>query len=302
MLTIFTIPKPFVGHIGIIQRNAVHSWSCLRPRCEIILCADEPGTEEAAAEFGAKHIADVARNEYGTPLLDSVFEQVEEAASHDLICYVNADIILLSDFARAVHRLAGSKRLFLMVGRRRDVDISERLDFGPGWEERLRAYIAWMGRLYPREGIDYFVFRRGSMGKLPPFAVGRPAWDNWFIYRARKLGIPVVDATRVVTAAHQNHGYDHVPKRRDDTWGGPEGDRNRELAGAPDCIFTLLDATHVMTSRRLLPALGYLHLRRRLRTLPILVPSAAPLERFMRTARARARALLRGWVSHGVNA
>ena len=26
MLTIFTIPKPFIGHIGVIQRNAIMSW------------------------------------------------------------------------------------------------------------------------------------------------------------------------------------------------------------------------------------------------------------------------------------
>ena len=27
MLTIFTTPKPFRGHIGIIQRNALKSWT-----------------------------------------------------------------------------------------------------------------------------------------------------------------------------------------------------------------------------------------------------------------------------------
>ena len=32
MLTIFTIPKPFVGHIGVIQRNAIISWLNLSPK------------------------------------------------------------------------------------------------------------------------------------------------------------------------------------------------------------------------------------------------------------------------------
>ena len=26
MITFFTTPKPFLGHIGIIQRNAIESW------------------------------------------------------------------------------------------------------------------------------------------------------------------------------------------------------------------------------------------------------------------------------------
>jgi hypothetical protein len=31
VLTIFTIRKPFAGHIGVIQRNAIASWL----RCEL---------------------------------------------------------------------------------------------------------------------------------------------------------------------------------------------------------------------------------------------------------------------------
>jgi len=37
MLTLFTIPKAFQGHTGVIQRNAIRSWTLLRPECEIIL-------------------------------------------------------------------------------------------------------------------------------------------------------------------------------------------------------------------------------------------------------------------------
>ncbi len=50
MLTIFSIPKPFEGHIGIIQRNAIQSWIALSG-CEVILCADEYGTAEITYEL-----------------------------------------------------------------------------------------------------------------------------------------------------------------------------------------------------------------------------------------------------------
>ena len=52
MLTLFTIPKAFVGHIGDIQRNAIKSWTLLRPKCEVILLADDSGTSEVAEELG----------------------------------------------------------------------------------------------------------------------------------------------------------------------------------------------------------------------------------------------------------
>ncbi|GAF74554.1 unnamed protein product, partial [marine sediment metagenome] len=195
MLTVFSVPKPFLGHIGIIQRNAIQSWTRLHPECEIILCGDELGTEEAAAENKARYIRSIARNEYGTPLLNSVFAQVRQTANHPLLCYVNADIILLRDFLEAVQRIWFPR--FLAVGQRWDVHITEPWNFElSDWNQRLRRYVAEHGVLHPPAGSDYFVFPRDdALGKLPPFAVGRPGWDNWFIYRARKLGVPVVDIT-----------------------------------------------------------------------------------------------------------
>jgi len=73
MLTIFSVPKPFHGRIGVIQTNAIRSWVLLRPACEVILFGNEEGTAEIASRFGIRHIPDVERNEYGTPLVSSVF-------------------------------------------------------------------------------------------------------------------------------------------------------------------------------------------------------------------------------------
>jgi hypothetical protein len=269
MLTIFAIPKPFSGHINIIQRNAIESWSHLRPACEIILCGNETGTEETAAEFNARHIPNVDRNEYGTPLLNSVFAQVQGIAAYHLVCYVNADIILLSEFIDAVQRIRFP--IFMAVGQRWDIDLSspwnfERLD----WAKNLRKYVIEHGVLHPPSGSDYFVFPKGSdVGKLPPFAVGRPGWDNWLIYRARKLGMPVVDLTKAVTVIHQNHHYRHVPEGSSEKgWEGPEAERNRELIGGWENVFTITDATHVLTRTMLLPTLNLAYLQRRWKTLP----------------------------------
>ncbi len=256
MLTIFSIPKPFHGHIAVIQHNAIYSWTLLHPKCEIILFGDEVGVAETASEFKVKHIPHLTCNEYGTPYLDSVFEQVKQIAKNSLLCYVNADIILLDNFIKAVERIRFSR--FLMVGQRWNIDVSQQWDFEQAnWAEQLSAHVNKYGELHGVTGSDYFVFPRvWDTSEFPPFVVGRPGWDNWFIYLARKQSIPVVDATRVVTVVHQNHEYNHISKATGTRWLGPEADHNLRLMDE-QYIFTLRDSTHMITTKGILPALNY---------------------------------------------
>ena len=125
-LTLFTIPKGFTDpHVSLIQRNALASWRALAPDVEVIVMGDDPGVAEAAGEFGATHYASVARNEFGTPLLDSAFREAAARATGELLCYMNADIILLEDFLAAARRLPQGS--YLAIGRRWDCDITSRL-------------------------------------------------------------------------------------------------------------------------------------------------------------------------------
>ncbi len=261
MLTIFSIPKPFEGHVGVIQGNAARSWLCLKPKCEIILFGDEPGVEEFSRSHGIKNIRDVPKTPLGTPLLNSAFEQAQAIASNQFVCYVNADIILTPDITHAVSRLPFSK--FLMVGRRWNMDIMSALDFeDPDWLEKLEQQREQKGILHTPAGIDYFVFPRGSLERMPDFAVGRPRWDNWLIFRACQLDIPVIDATESVTVIHQNHGYNHVPGYRGDKWEGPEGDANMSLTGGVQNLYILTDATWRLTRNRLIRNITPRHLMR----------------------------------------
>ncbi len=253
MLTIYAMPKPFRGHIGIIQRNAIKSWTLLRPACDVILFGDEEGTADVAKEFGIRHYPDIGRNSYGTPLLSDLFEQAEKAAKNDLLCFVNSDIILMSDFTQAVERVSKKKPRFMMVGRRWNVDITEPLDFGEGWEDKARALAHEKGTLVNASSIDYFVFPKGFWGSVPPFAIGRPSYDNWMIFAARRKGSAVVDATRVVMAIHQNHSYGHVPSGKNNSWEGPEAEINRDLYGRKNQFYTLNDANWLLTKNWLRP-------------------------------------------------
>jgi hypothetical protein len=268
MLTLFTVPKPFKGYNGIIQRNAIQSWTRIFPDGEILLCGDDCGTEEAAIEFRTKYVPDIERNEYGTPLLSSIFEKACQKATRPLLCYLNADIILMDDFNRAVFSIPFKN--YLMIGRRWDLSLTQEWNFElPDWQERLKSLVAKKGSLHPVTGIDYFAFPHGGMGHLPPFAVGRPAWDNWMVYRARVNRVPVVDATLVTTVVHQNHDYSHVKDAADNTTEGPEATINRELVAGWDKMFNVRDATHILKPTTPASRNAPCILRRKWLTLPV---------------------------------
>lgn len=271
-LTLFTCPKPFTDpHIRQIQRNAIASWLQLKPRPEILLLGDEDGVAEVAVEFGVRHIPELVRNEYGTPLLRSIFDQAGSAASCRLLCYVNADIILLNDFMEAFSSVTLRKNCFLMVGQRLDLDITETLDYSsPHWERDLRQAVAERGVLHAVTGMDYFLFHGHFWGKIPSFALGRSAWDNWLLYRARQRGAAVIDATEVITAVHQSHDYAHIPDGNSALWEVPEVIFNRKLVG--EKVFTLLDANWLLTSHGLVRARTASHRRRAKESWPILHP------------------------------
>lgn len=248
MLTIFSIPKPFRDHINVIQRNALQSWLCLSPKPEIILFGNELGISEAAREFDVRHFPEIEKNKFATPLLNSAFNAAQKLAKNNLLVYINSDIILMSDFIPAVKRV--KQRLFLLSGRRKDLDIREEVNFNDNkWEEKLSDRVVKEGKLHGFSGIDYFVFPCALPHNLPPFAVGRPGWDNWLIYKIRSLGIPVIDATPVIRVVHQNHSYSHcIGGKRDK---GPEAKRNFDLARGFSNMMSLRDADWILAKKDL---------------------------------------------------
>jgi len=286
MLTIFSIPKPFTGLAAVQQRNAIQSWLHLTPECQIILCGSDPSVVAAASELGVESMPEIRSNEFGTPFLDSVFSQAFARARFPLLCYVNSDIILMDSFTEAIARIKLDK--FLAVGQRTDLDLTELIDFeDPFWHSKLLELSAAKGELHSSFGIDYFVFTRNSnLQNLPPFLVGRPRWDNWFIYNARKLKTPIVDLTPVCQVIHQNHNYAHIPQWKGKFWSGPETEQNselyKELVGDTDHHCNTKDATHVLTKTRLKPALARGYLYQRLQTSALLHPFLRPLAKLVK--------------------
>jgi hypothetical protein len=261
LLTIFATPKKFEGHVGVIQRNAIESWTRMRPRPEIILFGTDAGTADIAAELALRHVPTVKCNEWRTPLVSDLFEQAEHLGQTKVLAYVNSDIILFNDFAESLGRVAASAHNFLMVGRRTDVDIKDPVDFHGDWSSDVREHARRDGVLQIARSIDYFAFSRGLYPAMPPLAIGRFWWDNWLLWKARAVGATVVDASRAVLAVHQNHDYGHTTYGlgKLDLMASEESIRNARLtceANPADYdegffwryAYTIDDATHKLTA------------------------------------------------------
>jgi hypothetical protein len=247
VLTLFTTGKPFRDHSGIIQRNALRSWALLHPDVEVILFGDDPGAAEISRELDLRHEPFVERNEFGTKRLDFMFARAQEIARHDLLCYINCDIILLPEFCRALQRVQSAHDKFLMVGRRWDVDIADPLDFrDPAVAPRLHESALQKGVCRGPDCVDYFSFPRGLYRDIPALVVGRIWWDHWLVWKARDLGADVVDVSRQVTVIHQNHDYGYHPAGAQGVWTDPQARRNYELAGGKWHLYTIADATHIL--------------------------------------------------------
>ncbi len=231
----------------MIQRNALKSWTLLDADVEVILFGDDAGAAETARELGLRHEPEVARNRFGTKRLDAMFRRAQEIARHELLCYCNCDILLKQDFCAALARVHGAHRRFLMVGRRWDTDIAEPLDFADAeWARRAEALAHERGAQQPGWSIDYFAFPRGLYAEMPALVIGRVWWDHWLVWKAREQGAEVVDASEVVTAIHQNHGYGYHPQGARGVWSDEQAAENYRLAGGRWHLQTIDDATHIL--------------------------------------------------------
>jgi hypothetical protein len=260
-VTIYTVPKAFTGHIGVIQRNAIASWMRLRPTADIVLLGSDQGTAEVASEFGLRHLPNIKTNQFGTPLLNSIMEIAEANSSSEWLMLINTDIILISDFSKFAEKLEHLPK-GLYIGLRSDLNVIAKIDMSDSrWEAELIARFKREGRFRGAgddtfNGTDYYIYPRGLYKSVPPFAIGRYFWDSWLNAYIRCQDLPVVDVSAQLTAIHQNHDYLHVKSATSLDmnlfWMNPEAKRNFELMGGFDDLFGPREASHKLVGNELL--------------------------------------------------
>lgn len=204
MITIFAVLKPMTDPFDRIQRNAVMSWLKLTPTPEVILFGDRDGVPELAKELGVKHVKKIARTDAGNDRMDDALTKAWKAAKYPLCMYINADIILPPNFLDVVSAIDAATHM--MIGRRQNTPIDFAIDFDdPAWFQAVETAARQRGHDAGVVSVDYFVHRRNAFDTLPVMAAGSYFSDNYLIGRALDARIPVIDASEVVFAVHQDH-------------------------------------------------------------------------------------------------
>ena len=251
MITFFTTAKPFRGHDGIIQRNALTSWKLLHPEVQVVLFGNDEGAAEVCRDLGLVHEPYVDRHESGTKRLNYMFARVQEISDRSYFCFANCDIVLTTDFWRAFEKLRRWREKFLLVAQRWDTDVTELIDPGnPEWASTLRTIALSRGRQQDEYWIDIFLFGRGQYLDMPPLLVGHCYWDNWMIWKALQDGVPVVDGTPCIMPIHQNHGYSLASGRVKGVPSDPMSQVNLALIGGLAHTEHIKSSTHRLSRNR----------------------------------------------------
>ena len=132
-LSFFSHPKPFTEEFNELQIAAIESWKQIVPTPKIYLLGDDEGIREAAETLGVRHIPDIEKNEWGTPLVSSIFDKIRDTCPlRSVACYINTDIVLGQEFMDTVCACTDKfwtkdeiEDEWLLVGRRMNVETKE---------------------------------------------------------------------------------------------------------------------------------------------------------------------------------
>lgn len=203
-MNIFGVPLPFKGVTSIRQQNAIWSWNEMEFAGWIYLLGLELDKDDLELlPMNVIQVNPIETDEFGTPLISNIFSVMQALADDRPVVYINSDVII-AGIDGAVQICEEQFEDFLIVGRRYDLNITDYLDFDIAWEMDLLMQCEWDGDLHPCGAIDWFAFTPGLYTSIPPFAIGRSAWDNWLVIDALRQGVPVIDASKVTMTIHQN--------------------------------------------------------------------------------------------------
>ena len=216
MVTFFTTVKEFKGKTLVNQVNAIKSWLIGNAyECEAIIFGPDSGLQLLEDLPEVTWETRISSNESGVPFINAMFYRASALAKNDILCFLNADIIVHETFIEDILRIHKKlKQKYLIVGERLDSDFDYLIDFSHrDWYKKLMIAESKNFKEHLPYGSDFFVFPKGQYSPeefvLPDMLVGRPGWDNYMIYDARKNNIRLVNLTPSTKVIHQSHDYYH---------------------------------------------------------------------------------------------
>ena len=273
MISIFCTPKNFEDVFTNIQTNAITSWRSLSNDIEIIIFGNSNGAKEISNKVNGIFIPDVKVSSSGVPLLSDLFNQARAIAKFDILLFVNADIILPENFlSSAVYSVKKKFKKFLLVGYRWDLDFNQKINFSDEIKKKEFWNFANLNSSkHGCTGIDYFLFNKHLFKNLPDYIIGRPGYDNWLLWYARRRMVPLIDASDQIKVIHQNHHYTyHNFESGRKHFLDEDGLKNKRIM--KNNHLNLLDTNYFLSKNDIIKKNDKAFIQRNLGKLPIIYP------------------------------
>lgn len=172
---------------------------------------------DLCAEYGFTLDLDYKKDEFGLPIVRSLFQASQRYVGYDVYCYTNADIIFHSDLRASLNAIPFES--YLAVGQRIDIHQLPVIDYRTQTHESISNMIAECRQeLHNAGGIDYYAFtpQFWLLDNMPSFSIARGRFDHWLMGYALTKGVgPVVDITKTFTI------YQPEPEERSCGTGDP---------------------------------------------------------------------------------
>lgn len=217
---LFLAPKPGLGND---IPDAIMSWrdQLVRINGKVVLLLNELNDIQLAHSFGFT-TAPVRVSEEGFPQLDSLLEVVATFNKSKLVGFCNSDLLPGPNFADAVSALV---QLDVKHSPLRTVDSDLTAHDNPKSIEGWLVVVSRVdfddhpsdGHVFTDGGVDMWIWNNaqgsvvennifGFNSDIPPFALGRPWFDNWLTATAMQLGGRIViDGTHKIQILHKIH-------------------------------------------------------------------------------------------------
>jgi len=190
---------------GIIQYNAIKSWTLLKPRPQILVMGTDPGSEDLCKELDVTYVPDVEVNVENVPIIPSMIKIAEKMSTNDVLALCSSDIILFQDVIATCKAMANRpKELneFCGMAIKFNKKINQKINFSGDWRKEIKKNTwsagAWAG--------DYFLHNKGYWKEdMPPFVIGRARCDNWMVWYGVVQRGCLVNMTEALTIIHHSH-------------------------------------------------------------------------------------------------
>lgn len=209
-MTFITIPYPLKNrHHYMTMKLSISSWLSLSDKTRVLLfiCQqefDKTGqfTSEIEKIFGKNRlifIGDVCSNSKGIPLINEWFIQGIKQSSSKYVTFINSDIVISPKWWKTVKKILTipnfSEKPFVILARRLNVRLNYSKINGINFSRYKKKPFKLLKildsiilnstyqKLSSKRAIDIFTFRADeppfNPTDIPPFLIGRYAWDNW---------------------------------------------------------------------------------------------------------------------------